>query len=122
MVQDVPNMCVSRNVFLKHQVNYNTVLWNTVVITLGPVNLVEVLNEHLFLLVGCYVPTKVIRVRNKDKAWFYDQCSRSFGLKQEVQLRWTRDRSRVTWEEFVHCPVRANETYSEAKRHYYYYY
>ena len=31
-------------------------------------------------------------------------------------LRWTRDRSRVNWEEFVHWQVRANETYSEAKR------
>ena len=25
-------------------------------------------------------------------------------------------RSRVNWEEFVRCQVRANETYSEAKR------
>ena len=40
----------------------------------------------------------------------------AFGLKQEAHLRWTRDRSRVNWEEFVHCQVRANETYSEAKR------
>ena len=28
-------------------------------------NLVEVLNEHLSLLVGRYLPTKVIRVHNK---------------------------------------------------------
>ena len=40
----------------------------------------------------------------------------AFGLEQEAHLRWTRDRSRVNWEEFVHCQVRANETYSEAKR------
>ena len=39
-----------------------------------------------------------------------------FGLKQEAHLRWTRDRSLVNWEEFVLCQVRANETYSEAKR------
>ena len=39
-----------------------------------------------------------------------------FGLKQEAHLRWTRDRSRVNWEEFVHFQVRANETYSEVKR------
>ena len=39
-----------------------------------------------------------------------------FGLKQEAHLRWTRDRSRVNWEKFVRCQVRANETYSEAKR------
>ena len=37
-------------------------------------NPVEVLNEHLSLLVRRYVPTKVIRVRNKDKHWFDDQC------------------------------------------------
>ena len=39
-----------------------------------------------------------------------------FDLKQKAHLRWTRDRSRVNWEEFVRCQVRANETYSEAKR------
>ena len=72
-------------------------------------NPVEVLNEHLSLLVGRYVPTKVIRVRNKNKSWFDDQCRHAFSLKQEAHLRWTRDCSRVNWEEFVHCQVRANE-------------
>ena len=60
-------------------------------------NPVEVLNEHLFL-VGRFVPTKVTRVRNKDKPWFDDQCRHAFGLKQEAHLRWTCDRSRVNWE------------------------
>ena len=72
--------------------------------------------EHLSLLVGRYVPTNVIHVRNKDKLWFDDQCRYVLGLKQEAHLRWSRDRSRVIWEEFVRCQVRANETYSEAKR------
>ena len=44
-------------------------------------NLVEVFNEHLSLLVGHYVPTKVIRSRNKDKPWFDDQCRNAFSLK-----------------------------------------
>ena len=57
--------------------------------------------------------TKVIHVRNKDKPWFNDQCRHAFGLKQEAPLRWTRDHSRVNWEEFVRCHVRANETYSK---------
>ena len=74
------------------------------------------MNEHFFLLVRRFVPTKIIRVRSKNKPWFYDQCRLAFGLKQEAHLQWTRDRSRVNWEEFVHCQVRANETYSEAKR------
>ena len=73
------------------------------------------MNEHLSLLAERYVPTKIIRVCNKDKPWFDDLCRRAFDLKQEAHLRWTRDRSQVNWEEFVRCQVRANEAYSEAK-------
>ena len=79
-------------------------------------NPVEVLNEHLLLLVGCFVPTKIIRVCNKVKPWFDDQCRHAFVLKLEAHLRWTCDLSRVNWDEYVHCQVRDNETYSEAKR------
>ena len=75
----------------------------------------EVWNEHLSLLVGRYGPTKVICVHKKDKPWFDDQCRHAFGLKQEVHLRRTCDRSWVNCEEFVLFQVRANETYSEAK-------
>ena len=74
-------------------------------------NPVEGLKEHLSLLVACYVPTKIIHVRNKDKPWFDDQCRRAFDVAQEAHLLCTRERSRVTWEEFVRCQVRANETY-----------
>ena len=76
-------------------------------------NPVEVLNEHLYLLVGRYVPTKVIRMHNKDKPWFDRQYRHYFGLNDEARLRWTSDRSRFNWEEFVRCQLRANETYSE---------
>ena len=37
-------------------------------------------------------------MHNKDKRWFDDQCRHAFGLKQEVHLRWTRDRSRLNWK------------------------
>ena len=120
MVQAVPNLCVSRKVFLKDQVSWNTVCgaiqdlpWRNIWLADKPV---EVLNDHLSLLVGRYVPIKVIRVRNKDQPWFDDQCRHAFGLKQDAHLRWTSDRSRVNWEEFVRCQVRANESYSEAMR------
>ena len=66
MAQAVPNLSVSRKVFLKHQVNWNTVCgaiqelpWQNIWLSDNPV---EVLNEHLSLLVGRYVSTKVIRV------------------------------------------------------------
>ena len=110
---------MSRKVFLKHQVKLNTVCgairelpWRNIWLSDNPV---EVLKEHLSLLVERYVRTNLIRVQNKDKPWFDDQCRHGFGLKQEAHLRWTRDRSRVSWEEFVRYQLRANETYLEAK-------
>ena len=119
MAQAMPNLCVSRKFFLKHHVNWNTVCsaiqdlpWSNIWLADNPV---EVLNEHLSLLVRSYVPTMVIRVGNKDKPWFDDQCWHAFGLNQEAHLRWTRDRSWVNREEFVRCQVIDYETYSEAK-------
>ena len=57
---------------------------------------------HLSLLVERFDPTKVIRVRNNEKPWFNDDCRFAFDLKQGAHLRWTRDRSQVNWDEFVH--------------------
>ena len=116
MAQVVPNLCVSRKVFLKYQVNWNTVCGAVQDLSLHNIwlafNPVVVLNEHLSLLVGCYVSAKVIHVRSKGSLRLMINAGMFFGLKQEAHLQWTCDRSRV---EFVRCQVRANETYSEAK-------
>ena len=77
-------MFVYRKEFLKHQFNWNRICgaiqdlpWRN---TWSADNPVEILKEHFLLLVGRLVPTKVIRVRNKDKPWFDDQCRHDFGL------------------------------------------
>ena len=56
MAQAVPNLCASWKVFLKHQVNWNTVCgairelpWRNIWLSDNPF---EVLNEHCSLLVG----------------------------------------------------------------------
>ena len=102
--QVVRIFCVSWKLFLKHQVNCNTVCgairdlpWHNIWLADNPVG---VLTEHLFLLVGRYVPTKIITGCNKDKPWFDDECRHAFGLKQQAHLWWIRDHSRVNWEEF----------------------
>ena len=62
-------------------------------------NPVEVSNVHLSLLVGHCVPTKVIRVHNRGKPWFDDQCRNDFDFKQEARLRWASDRYRIICDE-----------------------
>ena len=47
---------------------------------------------------------------------FNDDCRLAFDIKQEAHLRWTRNRSRVNWDEFVHYQRRANAVYAEAMR------
>ena len=66
-------------------------------------NPVQVLNEHLSLLIGHLVLTKVICVHNNDKSLFDDQCRLAFDFKWGAHLWCTCDRSRVNSEEFVRC-------------------
>ena len=74
MAQAVQNLCVSRKAFPKHQVNCNRVCDAIQDLPIRNIwfadNPVEVLNEHLLLLVGRFVSSTVIDVRNKDKPWY----------------------------------------------------
>ena len=76
MAQPIPNLGVSRRVLLKHRVNWTAVCdaiyvlpWRSIWSADNPV---DRLNVHLSLLVERFVPTMVIRVRNKDKPCFDD--------------------------------------------------
>ena len=91
MAQAIPNLCVSRRVLLKHRVNWSAVCdaigvlpWRSIWSADNPV---EWLNVHLSLLVERFVPTKVIRVRNKDKPWLNDDCRLAIDIKQGAHLR-----------------------------------
>ena len=109
MAQAVPNLFVSRTVFLKHQVYWNTVCGADRICPGIAFGLLRILLRLWTNICPCWLDAMY-------QPRFDDQCKHAFGLKQEAHLRWTRDRSWVNWEEFVHCQVRANETYSEAKR------
>ena len=120
IAQAIPNLCVSRRVLLKHRVNWTAVCdavgvlpWRSIWSADNPL---ERLNVHLSLLVERFVPTKEIRVHNKDKPWFNDDSRLVFDIRQVANLRWTRDRSRVNWDECVHNQRRANALYAEAMR------
>ena len=84
MAYAVPNLCVSRKMLLKHRVNWTAVCdaigvlpWRSI---WSADNLAERLNMHLCLLIARFVPTKVIRVHNKDKPWFNDDGKLAFNI------------------------------------------
>ena len=63
MAQTVPNLCVSKKVFLKHQVNWYTVCCATLDLPWCNIWLADnlkFLNKHLSLLVRRFVPIKFI--------------------------------------------------------------
>ena len=73
----------------------------------GPAdNPVVASSDHLSLMFGRYMLTKVITVHNKGKTWFEEQCRHALDHKQEADHWYTRDCSRVNWEEFAHCQMR----------------
>ena len=91
MAQAIPNLCVSRRVLLEHRVNCSAVCdaigvlpWQSIWSADNPV---ERLNVRLSLLVERFVPTKVIRLCNKDKPWFEDDCRLAFDIKKGAHLR-----------------------------------
>ena len=74
MAQAVSNLCASKEAFLKHQVNWNTVCgaihdlpWRTIWFADNPL---KGLNKRLLLLDGRFVPTEVIRVCHMAKHYF----------------------------------------------------
>ena len=89
MSQAVPNLCVigrkfssnTKLIAIQFAVQYRLCRRNIWFAD----NPVEVLNEHLSLMVGRCIPTKVSGGRNKDKPWFDDQCSPAFDpCRQEI--------------------------------------
>ena len=52
----------------------------------------------------------------KNKPYFNDDWRHVFDLKQEAHFRWTRDRSRFNWYEFVRYQSRANVVCADAGR------
>ena len=116
----VPYLCSRRVVLLKNRVNWDVIggavrsfPWRVIYTADDPV---DILNQHLSEVIERYVPSKIIRVRNSDKPWFTDECRAAFDAKQGAYRRWTRDRSRARWEEFMECQRVANGVYAEAEQ------
>ena len=104
MAQSVPNLSVTWMVLLKHQVNWNIVCWamqdlpwRNILSYDNPAE--DLMSIWLDVMSRPRLSIRATWISN----WFHDQFRRAFRLKLEAHPRWTRDFSRVNWEEFVCC-------------------
>ncbi|KAK3894304.1 hypothetical protein Pcinc_001927 [Petrolisthes cinctipes] len=118
----VPDITITRKVYLKSRVNWDNVCddvtniqWNHILRSDDPVSS---LNNSLLEILNRRVPSKLIKSRIKDKAWFDDDCKRAFNNKQAAYHRWRRGRNQLLWDDYIHLRSVAQRVYSNAERDY----
>ena len=118
----IPDEPISRKVFLKSRANwtgviadFNNIVWREVLHSDSPI---DSLNSVLLNISERRIPSKIIRSRRKDSAWFNDDCRRAQREKQVAYCEWSRLRSPETWENYVRLRLVAQRTYSRAQDEY----
>ena len=76
------------------------------------------MNDGFERIIVRRIPSWVIKLRIKDKAWFNEDCKRANLAKQEVYQLWRRNRSDITWNNYVNLRNAAQETYAAAEKEY----
>ena len=59
------------------------------------------LNKVITSLIDRRVPSKIIKRKVNDKAWFNEDCVNAFHNKQNAYRLWSQNRSPFLWEEYV---------------------
>ena len=118
--QVVPGFCITRHVLLKQHVDWDVVRrvvsefpWNAIVRAVDPV---DRLNTLVADVIARYVPSRMIRIRSRDKPWFDEACRRAFDAKQVAYRAWCRARSPQCWIAYVRLRDAAEVVFSRSRR------
>ena len=86
--QAVPDVSFSRKIYMKSRADWGGILHDLSVINWPDVyrqeNSIASFNDICTKIIDKHIPSKVINFRNKDKAWFNDECKRAYLKKQEA--------------------------------------
>lgn len=118
----VPDITISRQVYLKSRVNWDNVCmdvdriqWNTIFRSNDPI---LALHNCLLDILRRRVPSKIIKSRIRDKAWFNEDCKRAYDDKQAAYHQWRSNRSPMHWDSYVALRVDAQRIYNTAEAAY----
>ena len=79
---------------------------------------IDALNSILISIIDRRIPTKVIKSKFKDRVWFNDDCRQAYNDKQTAYKLWSRNRSQLSWDNFVRVRSEANIVYAAAEADY----
>ena len=118
--QVVPEVCSSRKIYLKSQGN-----WDGILRDLSQLNWphyyhqddpIEPLSNIIVEILDRRIPSRAVTSRNKDKAWFNNDCKLAYLQKQDAYNLWMRNRSDLTWNSYVQLRSAAQEVYTFTER------
>ena len=118
----VPDTSFSRKIYLKSQADWDDILndlceldWPDIY---RQVDFVAFMNDGFERIIVRRIPSRVTKFRIKDKAWFNEDCKRANLAKQEAYQLWRRNRSDITWNNYVNLRNAAQETYAASEKEY----
>ena len=120
--QDVPEVSSSRKIYLKSQGDWDGVGSDLTLLNWPHYyhldDSIESLSNAFVEIIDRRIPSRVVTFRNKDKAWFNNDCKRACLEKHEAYNLWKRNRSDFTWNNYVQLRSAAQDVYAAAEREY----
>ena len=120
--QNIPEISISRKIYLKSQGDWTGVLNDISLLNWSDLyrqdDSIEPLSNAFGEIIDRRVPSRVMTFRNKDKAWFNSDCKEACLEKNEAYNLWRRNRSHLTWNNYVRLRSAAQDVYALAEREY----
>ena len=118
----VPDISFSRKIYLKSQADCDGILndfreldWPDIY---RQVDFFASMNEGFERIIVRRISSRVVKFCIKDKAWFNEDCRWANLAKQKAYQLWRRNRSDITWNNYVNLRNAAQETYAAAEKEY----
>lgn len=120
--QFVPDVSFSKKIYLKSRADWVSIHSDLLNLDWSSIyrhaDLVSCLNGHLVNIIERRVPTRILKFRNKDKAWFNAECRHAYIEKQSAYNLWSNHRSDLCWRNFTRLRAEAQSVYDAAEREY----
>ena len=116
------NITISRKIYLRSQADCDGILsdlreldWPDIY---RQVDFVASINDGFERIIVRRIPSRVIKFRINDKAWFNEDCKRANLAKQEAYQFWRGNRSDITWNNYVKSKKFCPRKYAAAEKEY----